>query len=150
MPQSLSCITLHTVFATKYRKPMIKPQIERELYAYMGKIIVGMGGIPFIINGMPDHIHILSTLPRTVSIAKYVENIKRKSSKWIKTKGYEYRTFRWQGGYATFSVSPSVEKIVYRYIANQKPHHLKQGYDKELIKTLEDHNVDYDLRYLWD
>jgi len=99
---------------------------------------------------MPDHIHILSTLPRTITVSKYVENIKRISSKWIKTKGYEYRNFRWQGGYATFSVSPSVKNTVYRYIANQKPHHLRKDFKKELLKLLDDHKVEYDLRYLWD
>ena len=150
MSQSLSCIYLHTVFSTKYRENLIKPQIENELYAYIGSIIKSNDSIPININGMPDHIHILSTLPRTITVSKYVENIKRISSKWIKTKGYEYRNFRWQGGYATFSVSPSVKNTVYRYISNQKPHHLRKDFKKELLKLLDDHKVEYDLRYLWD
>ncbi len=150
MSQSISCIFLHTVFSTKYRKNLILPQVENELYAYMGSIIKSNGGIPININGMPDHIHILSTLPKTMAVSKYVENIKRISSKWMKTKGPEFQNFRWQNGYATFSVSPSVKNIVFRYISNQKPHHQKKGFKKELIKLLDDHQMEYDVRYLWD
>jgi len=150
MSQSLSCIYLHTVFSTKYRIHFIKPQIEEELYSYMGSIIKSNGGIPININGMPDHIHILSTLPKTMAVSKYVENIKRTSSKWVKTKGFEYQKFCWQNGYATFSVSPSVKNTVYRYISNQKPHHLGKNFKEELIQLLDDHDIEYDLRYLWD
>ena len=150
MAQSLSQLYIHIVFSTKKRFPFIRPEIEKELFAYMGGIIKNNGGIPFIINGMPDHIHIFTNLPRTISLAKYVENIKRNSSKWIKTKGDEYKNFAWQNGYAAFSVSSSVKEIVTRYIANQKQHHQKQKYKTEVIQFLKKYNVDFDENYLWD
>ncbi len=40
-----------------------------------------------MINGVSDHVHILASLPRTIALSKYIENIKRTSSKWIKSKG---------------------------------------------------------------
>lgn len=107
MAQSLSKVYLHIIFSTKNREHLILPKIETELYAYLGGAIKNLKAIPININGMPDHIHILSTFPRTITIAKFLEEIKRTSSKWIKTKGDEFNGFGWQGGYAVFSVSQS-------------------------------------------
>lgn len=115
MPQSLSQVYLHSVLSTKNRTPMIHSDIEKPLYAYIGGIIKKLGGIPIQINGMPEHIHVLSTLPRTLSIADYLEEIKKSSSKWIKTQDSLLNHFAWQRGYATFSVSSSVLPTVNQY-----------------------------------
>lgn len=150
MAQSLAQLYTHIVFSTKKHFPFIKPEIETELYAYIGGTIKRIGGIPFMINGMDDHIHIFSTLPRTVALSKFVEDIKRNSSRWIKTKGAAYRNFTWQNGYAGFSVSSSKKDTVVRYIANQKEHHKTVSYKEEVLKFLQEYNIDYDERYLWD
>jgi REP element-mobilizing transposase RayT len=150
MPQSLSQVYVHIVFSTKYRQPLIKAEVEKELFAYIGGIIKNNKGIPFIVNGMPDHIHIFSSLPRTISLAKYVEDIKRMSSRWIKTKGIEYSHFSWQRGYAAFSVCSDGREVVTRYIANQKRHHNKQVYKEEVKGFLEEYQIEYDETYLWD
>ncbi len=150
MAQSLAKVYVHTVFSTKKRYPFIKPEIENELYSYIGGIITNLGGIPFQINGIPDHIHVFSTLPKTVSIAKFLEEIKRSSSKWIKTKGEEYKKFAWQNGYAAFSVSSSVKSKVEQYIANQKQHHQQLTFKEELIQFLKKYDVDYNKEYLFD
>jgi len=77
MAQSLSQLYTHIVFSTKNHVPFIKPVIETELFAYIGGTIKAIGGIPFMINGMDDHVHIFSTLPKTVALSKFVEDIKR-------------------------------------------------------------------------
>ncbi len=150
MAQSLSQLYTHTVFSTKNHSPFIKPVIETELYAYIGGTIKAIGGIPFMINGMDDHVHIFSTLPRTVALSKFVEDIKRSSSRWIKTKGVAYQHFAWQNGYAGFSVSSSQKDSVVRYIANQKEHHKTLSFKEEVIRFLQEYNIDYDEKYLWD
>jgi len=131
MAQSLSQLYTHIVFSTKNHYPFIKPVIEKELYAYIGGTIKKSGGIPFMINGMENHIHIFSTLPRTVALSKFIEDIKRNSSRWIKTKGVEYKHFGWQNGYAGFSVSSSKKDAVVKYIAHQKEHHKILTYKEE-------------------
>jgi len=83
MAQSLSKVYLHIIFSTKNREQLILPKIETELYAYLGGAIKNLKAIPININGMPDHIHILSTFPRTITIAKFLEEIKRPSSKCL-------------------------------------------------------------------
>lgn len=83
-------------------------------------------------------------------MAQIVELIKKRSSKWIKTKGDEFKTFQWQTGYGVFSVSVSNAQIVKRYIANQKEHHRKNSYQDEFRIFLKKHGIDYDEKYVWD
>ncbi|MCD6174828.1 MAG: IS200/IS605 family transposase [Planctomycetes bacterium] len=150
MAQSLAQIYVHIVFSTKERYPFIQTDIESQLYAYMADAVKRMNGIPCLINGTADHVHILSTLPRTVTLAKYIEEIKRPSSRWIKTKGGMYQKFAWQNGYGAFSVSSSRMDSVKRYIAGQKEHHRMVTFQDEFLEFLQKYNVNYDERYLWD
>ena len=150
MAQSLSQMYTHIVFSTKRHYPFIKPDIEAELFAYIGDTIKRLGGIPFLINGTEDHIHVFSTLPKTISLAKFIEEIKRNSSRWVKPKAPGYKNFAWQNGYGAFSVSSSKKRIVIKYIANQKEHHKKQTFKEELRTFLDEYEIDYDEKYLWD
>ena len=150
MPQSLSKVYVHLIFSTKNHDPFIRPEIEKELHSYIGGIIKTNYGIPFQINTMPDHIHILATLPKNISQSKYLEEIKRNSSRWIKTKGRQYEKFAWQRGYCSLSVSCSKTQVVTKYIANQKEHHKQLSFKDELIKFLDEYAVDYNEKYLWD
>ena len=150
MAQSLAKVYLHSIFSTKHRESLIAPEMEDRLYGYIAGIIKKVGGYPVKINGMPDHVHILSTLPRTITVAKYLEEIKKNSSKWVKVEYPEWKNFAWQGGYATFSVSSSKVDTVSNYIENQKEHHKKLTFQEELIQFLERYGVDYDEKYLWD
>jgi putative transposase len=150
MPQSIAQLNIHLVFSTKKRRPFIKPEIEAELHAYIGGTIKNMGGIPLKINGMPDHIHILFSMPRTLALSKIVGDIKRSSSLWIKSKDSSLTSFSWQTGYAAFSVGYSQKDMVVRYIANQKVHHRKKTYEEEVVKFLDDQEMEYDERYFWD
>ncbi len=151
MPQSLSQVLVHLVFSTKHRQPFIREKIESELHAYIAKILYDECESPaLIIGGTQDHLHILLIQSRVWAMAKIVEVIKKRSSKWIKTKGDEFRIFQWQTGYGAFSVSSSNAGIVKRYIANQKEHHRKKPYQDEFRVLLQKHNIEYDERYVWD
>lgn len=141
---------VHIVFGTKGHSPFIQPPVEPELFAYRGGTIKQVGGIPYIINGTADHVHILSSLPRTISLSKYIEEIKRPSSHWIKTKDGMYQKFAWQNGYGAFSVSSSKMDSVKRYIAGQKEHHRQVTFKEEFLAFLQKYGIEYDERYLWD
>ena len=86
------------VFSTKNREPFITPEIELELYPYMASIFRGIGSPSLTIGGIADHVHILFSLSRVITIADLVEEVKTESSKWIKKKGVEFRNFHWQRG----------------------------------------------------
>lgn len=149
MSQSLSQLYVHIIFHTKYNQPLIRPEVEKELYAYNGGIIKENNSVPIKINGTEDHIHILATMSKNIALAKFVEEIKRNSSRWIKTKGEEYQHFAWQGGYAAYSISQSVIKRVKKYIENQKEHHKKVSFQEEYVQFLAEYKIDFDKNYLW-
>ena len=79
-----------------------------------------------------------------------VEEVKKSSSKWIKTIGPNYRNFYWQDGYGIFSVNPSEVEVVIDYIKNQEEHHRKRTFQEEFLVFLKKYNVDYNEQYLWD
>ena len=150
MSQSLARIIVHLVFSTKHRKPLIRSEIEKELYAFMVSLCAKRDCPVHEIGAMPDHLHICFTLSRTLSLSDLVEKIKAISSKWIKTKGNEYRTFAWQNGYGAFSLGQSQIPAVKNYIKNQKQHHIRQTFQDEYLSLLKKYQLSYDERYLWD
>jgi REP element-mobilizing transposase RayT len=84
MAQSLSKLYVHIIFHIKNDGVSIRTEEETELYAYIGGIIKQQNASPIKINGTGDHVHILSTLSKNISLADFVEEIKKSSSKWIK------------------------------------------------------------------
>ena len=95
-------------------------------------------------------IHIVTTLPRTLSQAELIEQIKKISSKWIKTIDTRYRGFLWQRGYGAFSVSPSQLDAVLQYVETQQEHHRTRTFQEGFRDLLRRHGVNFDERYVWD
>jgi REP element-mobilizing transposase RayT len=102
------------------------------------------------INGTSDHIHILFSLGRVITIADLVEEVKTNTSKWIKTKGPEFRNFHWQRGYGAFSIGQSSVAALNRYIHNQKDHHRRVTFQEEYRKFLKAYGIEFDEQYVWD
>jgi REP element-mobilizing transposase RayT len=149
MAQSLSKLYVHIIFHIKKESVEINNFDRAELYAYMGAIIKDNDSIPITINGTSDHVHILCVLSKNIALSKFIEEIKRHSSRWIKTKGAAYVKFAWQGGYGSFSVSPSIHDKTKRYIENQEIHHEKMTFSEEYRLFLKEYGIDYDEQYLW-
>lgn len=99
MPQSLARLCVHLVFSTKNREPIIAERVRTDLHAYMATVLTNLGCPTLIVNSMADHVHLLFDLGRTVAVSVAVEDVKKSSSKWIKTQGVEYSAFAWQAGY---------------------------------------------------
>lgn len=129
MAQSLAKILVHLIFSTKKREPTIPTAIRLELHAYLGGILVNLGCPALQVGGTADHVHVLCSLGRTVTLANVVEQIKTSSSKWIKRRGV--RAFAWQAGYGAFSVGESQASAVVRYIQQQEQHHRRLTFQDE-------------------
>ena len=112
MPQSLARIIMHIIFSTKNREPMIPGELRTELNAYLGGVLKEFDSPPIEINARADHVHILCCLSRKYALSKVVEEIKKASSKWMKTKSPRLGGFYWQGGYGASSVSQSNVDVV--------------------------------------
>ena len=149
MSQSLSRLYIHAVFHKKYNSPIIRKEEQAELYSYMGGILKVNNCIPIVINGIENHVHILFIMSKNIALAKIMEEVKKNSSRWIKTKSKFYSNFAWQGGYGGFSVSPSIHDRTKNYIINQEEHHRKISFQEEYLNSLKEYNIDYDERYLW-
>ncbi|MFV0483923.1 MAG: IS200/IS605 family transposase, partial [Bacteroidales bacterium] len=148
MSQSLSKIYVHVVFSTKYIQKKITAEVRAELQAYIVGCLADVKSYTEEIYINPDHLHVLCTLPRTLTIAQLVSKIKTPSSMWLKQKGV--LDFEWQGGYGTFSVSASNVDAVKRYIQNQSEHHKKVDFKDELRMFFEKYKIEYDEKYVWD
>jgi REP element-mobilizing transposase RayT len=148
MPQSLAKVYIHIVFTTKTGYPFIAESIRPELQSYIIGTLSNLGIFTYEIFANPDHIHILCTLPRTLTIADLISKIKTSSSKWIKTKGFP--DFDWQDGYGVFSVSSSKVATVENYIRKQPEHHKQSDYKDELRQFFREYKIDFDERYVWD
>lgn len=107
MPQSLSKVIIHVIFSTKDREPGLDREVRPRMHAYLATICRDLGGEAYRVGGVADHVHIVTTLPRTLSQADLIEKVKKSSSKWIKALAPKHRGFYWQRGYGAFSVSPS-------------------------------------------
>jgi putative transposase len=149
MSQTLVSLLAHLVFSTKNREPFITTEIEPELFAYVGGILNNHDSRLLDAGGTADHVHLLVSQSKNISLSALMKDIKKDSSSWIKTKGSEFRNFHWQDGYGAFSVGKSEIPELKKYIASQKEHHRKRTFKEELIEFLEEYGVAYDERYLW-
>ena len=149
MAQSLSKLYIHATFHVKYNSPLLRKQEYVDLYAYIGQILKSLDCTPIQIGGVENHVHILCIMSKNIALAKLMEEVKRNSSRWIKTKDDYYRNFAWQGGYGCFSVSQSVVDRTRRYIINQEEHHHKMTFEEEYLTFLKEYGVSYDEAYLF-
>ena len=151
MAQSLAAVYLHIVFSTKNRTRFFQDATLRdEVHRYLGGICKNMDAPPFAVGGVEDHVHILCRLSRSVSVADFVRDLKRESSKWLKTKSRDLGNFHWQDGYGVFSVSPSHLEAVRTYVANQERRHKSESFQDEFRRLLTKYRVEFDERYVWD
>ena len=123
MPQSLSKVIIHITFSTKDREPWLDRDVRPRMHAYVATICRDLNAEALRVGGVADHLHIVTTLPRTLSQAAIVETVKKTSSKRIKGLNSKYRRFYWQRGYGAFSVSPSQLNAVLEYVESQEAHH---------------------------
>ena len=151
MPQSLPNIMIHLVFSTKNRIDWISRDLESSLYAYLHGIADNIKTPIIEIGGMPDHVHILIHLARTLTVSEAVQQLKIGSSRFVKEKGPgAAANFAWQKGYGAFSVSPSQMAQVRAYIKGQKEHHQGRSFQDEYRLLLHKHEILFDEKYVWD
>jgi REP element-mobilizing transposase RayT len=150
MPQSLSKLIVHIIFSTKNREPWLDSNVLPRMHAYLATICRHLGTQFVHVGGVSDHVHIVTSLPRTLSQTQLIEHIKKASSKWIKALDTRYHGFFWQRGYGAFSVSPSHLDSVLDYVNKQQEHHCTRTFQEEYRALLHKHGIDFDERYVWD
>jgi putative transposase len=138
------------VFSTKHREPLIAPEIEADLFAYMTGVLKNHDSRLLAVNGTADHVHLLISLSKNVALSHLIQELKKSTSRWIKTRGLKFRNFQWQDGYGAFTIGESGVPAVKQYIAGQKEKHQKKSFESELVEFLKRYGIAFDERYVWD
>ena len=140
-------ILYHLLFRTKNSQKTIVPDHSKELYAYIMGIIRNKNCFLYRINGMEDHLHILSDLHPSIALADYMRDIKTSTSVWLKQSG-KFPDFNgWGEGYAALTYGWKVKEMIANYIKNQPEHHQKESFENELRRLLEEYEVVVEERY---
>lgn len=131
----------HLVFTTKNRFPWIKPTFQKNLWAYLAKVLREQGAQVMIVGGMEDHVHLFFVLPMTIRGCDLVRYIKRASSVWMKENCAGCEDFHWQDSYAIFGVSESLLNKTWKYIETQPTHHKGKTCEQEMKMLLKKNGV---------
>jgi len=135
---------LHCVWSTKERRRLITPALQQRLWPYLGGIARANKMAAIEIGGVEDHVHVLLSLPATLSISKAVQLLKGNSSKWIHETFPEERMFEWQDGYGAFSIAVSGIQATVEHIRRQAEHHRQRTFKEELAEFLKKHGMAHD------
>ena len=149
MAQTLVSLYVHIVFSTKNRTDLITPEIESELFAYIGGVLRKRKTVLIAANGTANHVHLLISMSKKFALSDLVREIKKASSFWIKQKGTEFGNFHWQDGFGAFSVGQTQIADVKKYIARQKKKHKIQNFEEEMRRFYKKYQMPFDENYLW-
>jgi putative transposase len=150
MANTYTQLSIHAVFAVKYRENIITKEWRASLHKYISGIIQNTGAKPFAVGGWLDHVHIFCSLPPTLSTTELLRIVKTNSSKYINESGFTKRNFEWQKGYGAFSYARSQRDKVIKYIINQELHHSTQSFKQEYFEMLKKHEVEFEEKYVFE
>jgi len=140
-------ILYHIVFRTKNSKKTLSLSNNDELYKYIWGFIKNKNCFLYRINGMEDHIHILSDLHPTIALADFVRDIKTSTSIWLKNNDKFLDFDGWAEGYAALTYAHRDKDTIINYILNQQDHHKKISFEDEYRMLLEEHGIIIDERF---
>lgn len=122
----------HAVWATKHRLPLIESTWEEDLYGYMWGKATALECIPHAINGMPNHVHVVISIPPKLSVATVIGQLKGSSSHRVNEVFVSHRSFAWQSEYSVFSVAEQALPALVQYVKSQKQHHAENSIKLQL------------------
>lgn len=142
-------IYYHIIFSTKNREPVLIAEKRESLFRYAWGIINNKKGHLYRKNGMEDHLHILTSLHPTISLADFVKDIKISLSKWIKGNSVFRGFTNWQDGYGAFTHSEKEKYALIEYIKDQEKHHKSASFQEEYKKLLQEAGIEFQEKYLF-
>jgi putative transposase len=150
MAGSFTCLRYHLIFSTKGREPRLEGAMRPRMFEYIGGIVRQRRGQLIGAGGTDDHVHLLAILPKDRSVSEMLRDIKSHSSGWLNDLGLCGADFHWQNGYGALTVGRREVDGLMRYLAGQEEHHRERSFQEEFLEFLEDNEIEYDPRYIWD
>ncbi len=147
MAHSFNSCFMHCVFSTKERRPLLTAAIRERLWPYLGGVARQNEIKALAIGGVADHVHLLLSLPTTISVSKAIQLIKGNSSKWLRETFPELRAneFAWQERFGSFSIGVAGVEDTVRYIRTQEEHHRKKTFREEIDVFLKRHGYESEV-----
>ena len=137
------------VFSTKNRRSVLTKANRNDLYKYISGLLENKKCHLYRINGIEDHIHIVTHIHPTISISSLVKDIKLATSSFIKEKKIFMNFDGWQEGYGAFTYSIKEKERLIEYVKNQDEHHSKKSFLDEYKQLLTNHEIDFNEKYLF-
>jgi putative transposase len=141
-------IFYHIVFSTKGREQVLVAQGRETMFRYIWGMIHARDSRLYRVNSTLDHMHILTDLHPSQSLADFVKEIKASSSRWIKTNGIFSGFSGWQAGYGAFTHSMQEKERLIQYVRGQEEHHTRVSFADELRCLLIEAGVEFDEKFL--
>ena len=150
MANSYTQLYTHYIFAVNERRSLISEEIKERVYMYITGIIKSLDCKLVIINGTPDHVHILVSQNPTISVSEFAMKVKANSSRDINANNLlSGSKFNWQEGYGAFAYSKSQVHKVLEYIMDQEIHHTRFTFRDEYIRLLTEAGIEFDEKYIF-
>ena len=137
----------HIVFRTKDSLPTIKQDHVGQLYAYITGIIKNKNSHLYRINGVENHLHILTDLHPSVALADFMREVKVSTSLWMKSDNLFPAFNGWAEGYGSFTCSYMDMGRLIDYIKSQQEHHRKKTFEDEYRSLLLESGIKIDERF---
>lgn len=141
-------ILYHFVYSTKHREPTMIQDQKRRLFIYIHNLLSKKNCHLYRINGMEDHIHILTSVHPSIAVSSLIKDIKLASGKFILEEKLFPKFNGWQDGYGAFTETIKAKERLITYIRNQEEHHKKVTFLEEYQALLEEYEIEYDPKYL--
>ncbi len=141
-------ILYQIVYSTKHREHTLAADNRNELFKYIWGILKNKKCHLYQIGGVTDHLHIVTHLHPSIALASLVKDIKLASTEHIKNKNLFPEFNGWQDGYGAFTYSIKEKERLIEYVKNQEAHHQKKTFMEEYIDLLNDHQIEFDEKYL--
>ena len=149
MANTYTKLYFHVVFAVKGRASLISIHWKEELYKYITGILTNKNQKLMIINGMPDHVHLLIGLKPDCTLSDLIRDVKANASKFLNETKKVAGKFEWQTGFGAFTIGQSQIDRVVQYIRNQEKHHKIKTFSEEYIEFLKAYQIDFKTEYLF-
>ena len=150
MSNTYTQLYVQIIFSPYGRQNLIHERIKPEIYKYITGIIKNKNQKLMVINGMPDHIHMMLGFSPDIAISKLVGEIKSNTTNFINAQRLVRGKFEWQRGFGAFTYSKSQVERVINYIMIQEEHHKKKTFREEYLELLEKFEVKYRSEYLFE
>lgn len=142
-------ILYQIVYSTKNRNPVLKGERRDDLFKYLWGILKNKNCHLYRINGVEDHIHIVTHLHPTIALSSLIKDMKIASSTWIKKENIFPGFSGWQDGYGAFTYSINDKDRLIEYVKNQQEHHKIKSFKEEYIELMKEHGIEFNEKYLW-